>query len=74
MTDFGRVGRIRGADGTDAVFMVVAPSDRQELRNWVPDYRWVVNLSGVGYVGGKPVLPGEMGPVRIANKDIKWLR
>lgn len=76
MTDFGRVGHIRTESlglVTDCTFMVVAPSPDFVVRAKMKDYRWVINLSGVGYVGRNQVLPGEMGPLHMNDNDIEWL-
>ena len=73
--DFGRVGHIKDTpDGsTDAVFMVIGPPSDEYIRIGAPDYRWVINLSGTGYVGGDRVDPGEIAPVRIDLDEIEWL-
>lgn len=74
MTDFGRVGHIKGgmAGMNDCDFMVIGPSGNEYIRAGKPDYRVVVVLSGVGFISG-PILPGEHGAINLDDADIEWL-
>lgn len=71
--EFGRVGHIVSGQHpyvSDCTFMVIGPIPRYPIE---PSFRTVAVIEGVGYLGHRSILPGEIGSVRMDSEDVTWL-